>query len=114
MVRSGRRPTWASARRSQGPPSSLEASSASICAPSGEERAAASRENLDSWPYRGPPYEDESRSVEGGGGEWVDAGRLSERMDAHDELFYRLNDPDPHTQVMAELDLLYDARRYFR
>ncbi len=28
-------------------------------------------------------------------------------MDAHDELFYRLNDPDPHTQVMAELDLLY-------
>jgi len=28
-------------------------------------------------------------------------------MDAHDELFYRLNDPDPHTQVMAELDPLY-------
>ena len=28
-------------------------------------------------------------------------------MDAHDELFYRLNDPDPHTRVMAELDLLY-------
>ena len=28
-------------------------------------------------------------------------------MDAHDELFYRLNDPDPHTQVMAELDLLH-------
>ncbi len=28
-------------------------------------------------------------------------------MDAHDELFYRLNDPDPHTQVMAELDLPY-------
>ncbi len=28
-------------------------------------------------------------------------------MDAHDELFYRLNDPDPHTQVMAEVDLLY-------
>ncbi len=28
-------------------------------------------------------------------------------MDAHDELFYRLNDPVPHTQVMAELDLLY-------
>ena len=28
-------------------------------------------------------------------------------MDAHDELFYRLNDPDAHTQVMAELDLLY-------
>ena len=28
-------------------------------------------------------------------------------MDAHDELFYRLNDPDPHTQVMAALDLLY-------
>ncbi len=27
-------------------------------------------------------------------------------MDAHDELSYRLNDPDPHTQVMAELDLL--------
>ncbi len=27
-------------------------------------------------------------------------------MDAHDELFYRLNDPDPHTQVMPELDLL--------
>ena len=27
-------------------------------------------------------------------------------MDAHDELFYRLNDPDPHTQAMAELDLL--------
>ncbi len=27
-------------------------------------------------------------------------------MDAHDELFYRLNDPDPHTQVMAELDLI--------
>ncbi len=27
-------------------------------------------------------------------------------MDAHDELFYRLNDPDPHTQVMAELRLL--------
>ncbi len=28
-------------------------------------------------------------------------------MDAHDGLFYRLNDPDPHTQVMAELDLLH-------
>ncbi len=28
-------------------------------------------------------------------------------MDAHDELFYRLNDPDPHTQAMAELDLPY-------
>ncbi len=28
-------------------------------------------------------------------------------MDAHDELFYRLNDPGPNTQVMAELDLLY-------
>ncbi len=28
-------------------------------------------------------------------------------MDAHDELFYRLNDPDPHTQAMAELDLLH-------
>ena len=27
-------------------------------------------------------------------------------MDAHDKLFYRLNDPDPHTQAMAELDLL--------
>jgi len=27
-------------------------------------------------------------------------------MDAHDELFYRLNDPDPHTQAMAELDML--------
>ncbi len=28
-------------------------------------------------------------------------------MDAHDELFHRLNDPDPHTQAMADLDLLY-------
>ena len=27
-------------------------------------------------------------------------------MDAHDELFYRLNDPDPQTRAMAELDLL--------
>ena len=27
-------------------------------------------------------------------------------MDAHDELFYRLNDPDPHTQVMAERSCL--------
>ncbi len=27
-------------------------------------------------------------------------------MDAHDELFYRLNDPDPHTQVTAELKLI--------
>ena len=27
-------------------------------------------------------------------------------MDAHDELFYRFNDPDPEVQVMAELDLL--------
>jgi len=29
-------------------------------------------------------------------------------MDAHDELFYRLNDPDPHTQATAELDLLHE------
>ena len=28
-------------------------------------------------------------------------------MDAHDELFYRLNDPDPQTRAMAELDLLH-------
>ncbi len=27
-------------------------------------------------------------------------------MNAHDELFYRLNDPDPQTRAMAELDLL--------
>ena len=27
-------------------------------------------------------------------------------MDAHDKLFYRLNDPDPHTQAVAELDML--------
>jgi len=27
-------------------------------------------------------------------------------MDANDKLFYRLNDPDPHTAAMAELDLL--------
>ena len=27
-------------------------------------------------------------------------------MDAHEKLFCRLNDPDPHTQAMAELDLL--------
>jgi len=27
-------------------------------------------------------------------------------MDAHDELFDRLNDPSPQTRAMAELDLL--------
>ncbi len=27
-------------------------------------------------------------------------------MDAHDELFYRLNDPGPAHEAMAELDLL--------
>ena len=31
---------------------------------------------------------------------------IVQTLDAHDELFYRLNDPDPHTQAMAELDLL--------
>jgi len=30
-------------------------------------------------------------------------------MDAHDELFYRLNDPDPHTRARAELDLLDES-----
>ncbi len=27
-------------------------------------------------------------------------------MDAHDKLFYRLNDPSPRLRAMAELDLL--------
>ena len=51
VVRSGRRPTRASARRSQRPPSSFEGVSPPICFSLWQEWAAASQENLYSVPY---------------------------------------------------------------
>jgi len=51
VVRSGRRPMRASARRSQGPPSSFEGISALSLCNLIQQRSAASRENLYSVPY---------------------------------------------------------------
>jgi hypothetical protein len=48
------------------------------------------------------PHEDEIRSVERSAVEAaLRPSSYPGGMDAHDELFYRLNDPYTHTQAMA-------------